>query len=96
MPLKAHNLKNMIAETKQLLAFIKSRYPVGSLIHDTTRSQPYRVKKTSVFEAYDWDYSEEFMPKDNRDVYVDFLVRDRGKYAEPYFIQSLPKKWCIE
>jgi len=81
-------------QRKDLIAFIKARYPIGSLVYDNTRSQPYRVKKTSVFVVSEWDYSEEFMPDNDSDIFVDFLVRDSGRYSELYFIKTHPKKWC--
>lgn len=81
-------------ERKKLIGFIKTKYPVGSLVYDDTRSQPYRVKKTSVFHVSEWDYSPDFQPENSEDVQIDFLVRDTGKHSELYFIKALPRKWC--
>jgi hypothetical protein len=81
-------------QRKRLIAFIKAKYPIGSFVYDSTRSKPYKVKKTSVFEVQEWDYNEEFMPENDEDIFVDFLVRDAGKYSESYMIKAYPKKWC--
>jgi len=80
-------------EKKTLVSYIKGRYPVGSLIFDSCRSEPYKVKKTSVFHVVEMEYSEEFQPENDGDVEVDFLVRDAGRYTELYFITSLRKKY---
>jgi hypothetical protein len=81
-------------ERKILINFIKARYPIGSEIVDETRSQPFTVRKDSVFEVMEWDYREK--PEDNRNVYVDFLIRCRGKYSENYFIMAYPKGWAFD
>jgi hypothetical protein len=87
-------MKPIPKDKKALIKFIKARYPIGSLVYDITRSQPYKIKKQSVFEVYEWEY--EIGPEDEGDVYLDFLVRDTGKLSEFYSIDSYPRKWCYE
>ena len=83
-------------DKKVLIEFIKDRYPVGSFIHDLGSRKTYKIKKTSVFEVHEWDYNEESKPEDEKDVYIDFMVRDAGKYSRVYSICSHPRSWCTK
>lgn len=81
-------------QKKELIAFAKWRWPVGTTIWDPTCSEPYTIKKRTVYEIMEWDYSERFMPDKDEDFNVDFLVRDPGKYTRFHSLKTYPKKWC--
>lgn len=84
-------------ERKEIISFIKNRYPIESLIFDSTRgSEPFKIKKNSVFEVYEWEYSEEFKPEHDKDFYVDFCIKNPGRYSPIYYICCLPKKWILK
>lgn len=69
---------------KQLIRkYCKERYPIGTEIHDSTRSTycngPYVINKRTVFEIYPWkaeDYNPVFLPEDPEDYYIELLVRN--------------------
>ena len=88
-------MENLILkeEQKELIAFIKERYPVGSEIWDDTRSGPFIVWKNSIFEVFELDYAER---PDDADVYVEFYVRKPGKYSDRFYIKAWPKKWLLK
>jgi hypothetical protein len=81
-------------EKKELLAFIRNRYPVGSEVWDQTRSGPFIVRKNSIFAVYELDYAER--PEKETDVIVEFLVRSPGKYSDFFSVCSMPKGWILQ
>jgi len=83
-------------ERNTLIAFAKVMHPIGSVIIDSVRSQPYTIKKNSVFTVIEDEYADEFKPKKNEDIFVSFLVRDPGKNSELYLLGWLPKGWCLK
>jgi len=81
-------------DKKDLIKFIKSRYPIGSEIIDPVRSGYFTIRKTSVFEVREWDYSDEYKPDNENDVYLDFLVRKPGKHTDLYSVETIKRKWA--
>lgn len=45
-----------MTELKELKEFIKNRFPVGSVIWDSTCSQPYTINKRTVYWVKPWTY----------------------------------------
>ena len=81
-------------DKKIALAYIKSRYPLGSEIVDGTRSGSIIIKKDSVFEVFsDSDEVAEFNPEYE---YYEFLVRKPRKFSPLYYIRQTPKRWLFE
>jgi len=88
-----------MTEKQELRAFIKDRYPVGTVIQDWTCSEPYTIKKSSVFEIHPWlkeDYNSESLPINDGDYDVDFLVHDAGKNSRVHELCWLPKNQCLK
>jgi hypothetical protein len=84
-----------ITEKKELQLFIRWKYPVGTIIQDPTCSEPFTIKKNSVFEIFVWEaeeYNPDFLPDDRKDYYVDFLVRDPGKHSR---LHSLDRRFRL-
>ncbi len=67
-------------------------YTVGDLIYDSTRSQPYRVNKQSIFKCVLWEYNDESKPEKFNDYHFDVLVRNPGKFSEFYFVKTFQIK----
>lgn len=88
-----------MTERKELLEFIKLKYPVGSMIWDSTCSQPYKIHKRSVFEINVWtydDYNDDMRPSDETHYTVEFYVKNPGKYSSVHHLKSYPKKWVLK
>lgn len=81
-------------EKKELISYIRKRYPIGSEVWDDTRSGPFIVRKNSVFAVYEFDYAER--PENNLDVEVEFLVRSPGKYSDFFYVCSMKKGWIFD
>ncbi len=85
------------SEKKEMIAFVKKLFPVGRAVYDPVRgSTPYYIKKTSVFEVFEDDYSEEMKPDKDEDIYVSFYVRDRGSTTPRYDLKCYPKRWILK
>ena len=88
-----------MTERQELRDFIKKKFPIGTVIHDPTCSEPYSIKKSSVFDIHCWksdDYNPDFLPDNEGDYTVDFYVHDPGKYTRVHSLCSYPKRWCLE
>ena len=75
-------------ERKKYITYIKARNPIGTEIWDHTRSQPFVVRKNSVFDVREFEYNEESKPEKESDHWLDFLVRDPGKHTSWYTIED--------
>lgn len=87
-----------MTEKQKLRAYIKNRFPIGSVIMDWTCSEPYTIKKSSVFDIYTWvdsDYNPDFLPDNDGDYWVEFYVHDAGKHTRVHHILDTSKKYCI-
>ena len=83
-----------MTERQELRQWIKNRYPIDSIIWDSVEGDhPYTVKKSSVFEIYESEYAN--TPAD-KDIYIDFFVKDAGKYSPLYRLVSYPKGWVLD
>lgn len=60
----------------------KERWPVGTEIWDGTRSEPFKIKKNTVFAIFEFEYAEEFQPENDNDIWIEILVRNPGKYSD--------------
>lgn len=81
-----------MTDLKQFRKFIKWRLPVGAVIHDVTCSQPYVIKKNTVFDIHVWgyeDYNDEMRPEHEQDYYVEFACHDPGKHTRVHEIYGL-------
>ena len=41
-----------MTERQEAKAFIKKKYPVGTVVYDPVRSQPMTIRKSSVYEVH--------------------------------------------
>jgi len=88
-----------MTEKQELRKFIKTRFPIGSVIQDWTCSEPYTIKKYSVFVIHCWvksDYNPDFLPDNDGDYEVEFLVHDPGIDERMHYLCCYPKNWCLE
>ena len=83
-------------EKKQLVQGVKNLKPIGTEIYDPVRSEPYTIHKQSVFEIYEFEYADEYIPDNNGDIEVEVLVRNRGKHTPPYLIGYYEKKYLLK
>ena len=84
-------------EKKIIIAYLKQRYPIGTVIYDPVRGDhPLKIKKNSTFIVEEWNYSDEFKPTNNGDIAVDCMVKDAGKYSPLYDLCIIYKKWVID
>jgi hypothetical protein len=78
---------------KKAVAYIKDRYPIGSIIVDSHRSGTLKIKKNSIFEVHsDCDQVANFKPEYE---YYCFNVRNPGCDVD-YHIRHTPKRWIME
>ena len=81
-----------MADKQLIQKYLREKYPIGAEIHDSVRSGgPYVVNKRTVFEVHPWkadDYNPDFLPDDPETYYIEFLVRNPGKYSVTYGIPS--------
>lgn len=71
---------------KKSRLWAKEKWPTGTEIFDSARSGSYKIKKTSVFAIFEFEYTEEFQPENDEDIWLEVLVRDPGKYTD---------FWCV-
>ncbi len=84
-------------EKKIIISYLKHTYPIGVEIYDDVHGNNYfTVRKDSIFQIYEWDYSDEFKPMDDKDIRVDCYVKKPGKYSVMFFIKNSCKGWLIE
>ena len=85
-----------LTERQEARAFIKKKYPVGTVVYDRTISQPMTIRKNSVYEVHidtiD-DYSDE--TTEDKDMYITFLVKSPGKYSPLYTLASYTKSLVL-
>jgi hypothetical protein len=80
-------------DKKIATAYIKARYPIGSIIEDPQRSGCFEIKNNSVFEVIsDSDQVAEFDPKHE---FYTFTVRSPGCDVN-YYIRATPKNWVFD
>jgi len=80
-------------DKKIATAYIKHRFPIGSIIEDPCRSGWFDIKKNSVFEIIsDADQVVEFDPYNE---FWHFKVRNPGCDI-CYSIKTTPKRWVID
>ncbi len=73
---------------KTILSYLRLKYPVGVYIYDPCRSGRFKIKKSSIFEMFEFEYNEESLPADLNRRDFEFTVRDPGKYAERWGISG--------
>jgi hypothetical protein len=81
----------MATNRQRVRNYAKSAYPVGSVIWDSTCSEPYQINKRSVFEIFFWgaeDYNPDFLPDDTDDYYIEILVRNPGKDTRMHSLET--------
>lgn len=75
------------SERKKYISYIKARNPIGSEIWDRARSQPFIVRKNSIFDVREFKYNKESKPEKDSDHWIEFMVRKPGKYSDWYGIE---------
>lgn len=73
---------------KTILSYLRLEYPVGIYIYDPCRNGRFKIKKSSIFEIFEFEYNEESLPVDPNRREFEFTVRDPGKYAERWGISG--------
>lgn len=86
----------MVITKTELRKYIRHRFPIGTVIHDSTCSVPYTIKKNSVFEFIEWNadsYNDTMRPENEKDYTIEFFVRDTGKDSRMYDLGSSNRGW---
>lgn len=71
---------------RKYIKWIKDQYPIGSLIWDDCRSEPFKVRKDSVFEVF----LDDPISGDHEE--VQFLIRHPGKNTDRFPIKCVKIK----
>tara|TARA_R110000868_G_scaffold368315_1_gene631408 strand:+ start:157 stop:423 length:267 start_codon:yes stop_codon:yes gene_type:complete len=84
-----------MTDRQRFLNFIKQQYPVGSVVINSSCSQPYTVNKRTVFRVHPMkseDYNDMFRPEDENDYRVDFTCHNPGINTRDYNLKSYTRK----
>lgn len=88
-----------MTERQECLKYIKEMYPIGTEVWDDVRSQPMTIRKSSVFIVRIWkpeDYNDQMRPSEDKDYFVDFLVKAQGRNAPIYSLEFASKRNILE
>lgn len=85
-----------MTELQECRAFIKWKFPVGTVIEDYNghHSGTYTIKKRSVFHIFiktNKDYNQ-FSQREDKDLEIHFYVADPGKNSIMYLLQGWYRK----
>lgn len=73
---------------KTILSYLKLRHQIGEYVFDICRSEPFKIKKNSIFEIFEFEYNDESLPEDPNEREFEFTVRDPGKHTERWSLEA--------